>query len=292
MISLKKFFRNPNRIYMVPTRYGAIASGLFILLTITGAHYSNNLIFLFAFILVSFLLIAIMQTAKNMRGIQVTRIYIHDGFPKDISRVEFYVRNVKSSEKIGIGIQLKGQKSSAMISEIHSDDEQMIVTAFVLPEKRGRHIIERVKIFTDAPYGLFYGWYYNYFPTSYVVYPVPKGNPLQVHTDISKGLDFSGLREYVVGDTLSRMSWKHSARRDSLILKEFNEQEKEQEIFSLKDCPQKNIEDQLSQLSLWVTLAEENQFRYGLSLPNSKILAQNGKSHLKKCLYSLAVFEA
>ena len=93
---LRRLIWNQNRVYMIPTRYGFIAIFLFLLFTITGAHYANNLIFLFAFILVSFLLVAILQTAKNLRGVDVLDVHVPSGFPHTLVSARLRIRNTRA----------------------------------------------------------------------------------------------------------------------------------------------------------------------------------------------------
>ena len=150
---------------------------------------------------------------------------------------------------MGIGIQFHGHSAVQMIDELAAGDEKIVHHAFALPERRGRHDIRKIKIFTDAPYGLFFGWYYIRRMSSYVVYPRPVGEVLPVLRHTTKGADFSGLKEYVSGDPVERISWKHSIKRGQLILKEFKEDDDSVEMFSLEICPQTHLEDKLSQLS-------------------------------------------
>lgn len=49
------------------------------------------------------------------------------------------------------------------------------------------------------------------------------------------GVEFSSLRDYVVGDDYRHVSWKHTAHRHRLITKEF-EPERSQQVLLLLDC--------------------------------------------------------
>ncbi|MCB9073190.1 MAG: DUF58 domain-containing protein [Bdellovibrionaceae bacterium] len=291
-MKLWRLFSYPSqRIYMIPNRYGLIACCFFLLCTIVAAHYANNLIFLLAFILISFLLIAILQTAKNLRGVQIQKIYIHDGFPDSHSIIDLQINNLRNVFKFGLGFQIKEQTSVTYANELNQNDQILTTGSFVLPKKRGLYSINRIKVFTDAPYGLFHGWQYHYISSSYVVFPKPRGFSLSFLKQLSPGNEFSGLREYIPGDSLSRVSWKHSVKSSTLLLKEFKEQEPQQQIFSLTDCPQIDLENKLSQLSLWIIEAENHQLRYGLHLLKTVIPIGHGPQHLRKCLSSLGAYQ-
>jgi uncharacterized protein (DUF58 family) len=288
----QKWTRNEKRIYMIPTRFGAAMCFLFLFFTVTGAHYSNNLIFLFAFILVSFLLVAILQTAKNLRGLKVLEAQISAGFPEQSTAASLLVFNKRNLDKFGLRVQFRGQKNSVIVDEIFKKDNRWITHPFALPQKRGRFFTERVQVSTDAPYGLFYGWYYIYRKDSGVVYPHPKGQSFESKIPKNDGADFSGIKEYVEGDPIHRISWKHSAKRDELLLKEFRDETPTAEIYNIADCPQHGIEDRLSQMSLWICEAEKNHKSYGMILGEKKSSIGSGDTHMHSCLYELGVYEA
>lgn len=288
----KKWVRNENRIYMIPTRYGAVACFLFLFFIIAAAHYSNNLIFLFGFILISFLLVATLQTAKNLRGLGVLKTQIHPGFPNEKTVATLFVQNKRAMDKFGLSLQFHKQPDQVILDEILSKDSKWISHPFTLPEKRGRFSTERVRVGTDAPYGLFYGWYYIYRTDGGVVYPTPRGLSKESKMPQNKGSDFSGLKEYVEGDPLHRVSWKHTAKRDELLLKEFRDETPIIEIYSLDDCPQPHIEDKLSQMALWVCEAEQSRKSYGIVLGEESSSIGRGDAHLQNCLYMLGVYDA
>lgn len=287
----KKWFRNSKRIYMIPNRFGLALSFIFIFFTVTGAHYSNNLIFLFAFIIVSFLLIAILQTAKNVRGLMIVKSHIQAGFPGEISKADLLVENQKSISQFGLYVQIHKQKNSAIVHEIQAKDKLWISQPFLLPAKRGLFEFDKIKVSTQVPYGLFYGWRYVYKKNVVVVYPKPHGISKNYATATNKGSDFSGLKQFVTGDTIARISWKHSAKRDELLLKQFKEDEPEVKIFDINDCPQSELEAQLSQLALWVVDAEKGQKSYGLKLDDLSIKAGRGTTHMHECLYQLGIYK-
>lgn len=287
----RKFTRNEKRIYMIPTRFGAAACFLFLFFTVTAAHYSNNLIFLFAFILVSFLLVAILQTAKNLRGLQILSVQIHSGFPSEKTNAEILVYNKRPTEKFGLGVQIQGQKDFVIVDEIFAKDKKWIQHPFTLPSKRGPFATERIRVYTDAPYGLFYGWYYIYRMDSGVVYPAPKGFLRDSTTPQNAGADFSGLKQYNEGDPIHRISWKHTAKREELMLKEFRDETPTTEVYDINDCPQPHIEDKLSQMSLWVTQAEQHQKSYGIILQNENSALGRGEHHLHDCLFELGNYQ-
>lgn len=286
----KKWIQNSNRIYMIPTRFGAAACFLFLFFTATGAHYSNNLIFLFAFVLVSFLLVAILQTAKNLRGLDILTVNIHSGFPTEITTADILVHNKRSADKFGMGLQIRGQKNFVMLDEILRGDKKWLHHSFKLPNKRGIFKTERIKVFTDAPYGLFYGWYYVYRTDMGLAYPTPKGVSRENTAQLDRGADFSGIKQFTQGDPIHRISWKHSAKRDELLLKEFKDETPVTEIYDLRDCPQKDIEDKLSQLALWVTQSEHYQKSYAIVLNSYKSSMGRGDHHLHQCLTEMGTF--
>lgn len=286
----QRFLWNKNRIYMIPTRFGGAMCFLFLFFTFAGAHYSNNLIFLFAFIIVSFLLISILQTAKNLRGLEILSVRVPEGFPDEYTRVELLVYNPNQNEKFGLNLKFNNNKEHVVIDEIFPLDKKWLFHPYLLPPQRGRFKTPRIRVSTDAPYGLFFGWYYLYPSAEGVVYPKLAGEEKETLSLNSTGADFSGLKEYAKGDPFQRVSWKHSAKREEWLVKEFKDEAPVSEIYALEDCPQADLEAKLSQLAFWVTRAEQQSKSYGISLPKRTSLIGRGDHHLKECLYELGVF--
>lgn len=273
---------------MIPNRYGFIAIGLFIVFSLVAATYSNNLLFLLAFLHVSFLLISILQTARNLRYVEAEIVQIPSGFPGESVDVQILVRNESRQTKLGLIVRCAS--AQILIAELGPRENKIISLPFLLPQQRGIHFLNRVQLATQAPYGLFSGWLYFKIKVGFYVYPQPIGESLPNKRVLDSYGEFSGLNEYVLGDSLQRISWKHSARTDQLLVKEFKDQAEPQCLLDWSACTQKENEDKLSQLAKWVVDCEAAGLNYRLRLPSldTPTPFRKGKVHAQECLLSLA----
>jgi uncharacterized protein (DUF58 family) len=276
------------QIFMIPNRYGFIAVALFIIFSLVAATYSNNLLFLLAFLHVSFLLISILQTARNLRYVEIETVQIPSGFPNNTVDIQIIVSNRSRQTKLGLRVQCGS--SETLIPELLSSEQKLLTLPFLLPSQRGLNFINRIRLSTEAPYGLFSGWLYFKMKVPFYVYPKPLGESLPDKRVLDSHGEFSGLKEYIVGDSLQRISWKHSARTDQLLVKEFKDQAEPQCLLDWEVCPQKESEQKLSQLARWILDCEAAGFNYRLRLPSIETSSsyRRGLSHANECLLSLA----
>lgn len=288
---LKKFsipYRH-KQIFMIPNCYGFLAIAMFIIFSIVAATYSNNLLFLLAFIHVSFLLVSILQTARNLRGVEILSAQVASGFPGET--ISVHILLVQKTRAPKLGLTVRCQSSSFQIQELNENDPQLLELQIQLPQKRGFHFLERIQLSTESPYGLFYSWLYFKIKSPYYVYPEPVGHRLPFETFPLGTGEFSGLKNYVVGDPLSRVSWKHSSRSEQLLVKEHTESSQPQFVLAWENCPQPEPEDRLKQLARWIVDCEKNRYPYQLQVPDYQNNFSNGAVHFHRSLLKLAQWE-
>lgn len=283
-----KFPSRHKKIYIYPNRYGFLFFALFALSIAIGATYNNNLVFLAGFGLISALFVAILVTAKNLRGLEILSVHVSSGFPNEKVPVAVLIKNSSHLPHTRLGISIDGQSTKGELEYIGPNDTATVRLTYTLPGKRGVHIISRVSFSTQNPFGLFYSWYWFHLSAKYFVFPKPLGQKERPKRYETLGEEFSGLKEFEAGDRLSRVSWKHFAKRGDLLIKEFNESENQQDLIDIAEATQNDFEQKLSQLSLWLVEAEGSQRHYALRLSDHLSSMGSGKDHLKSCLETLA----
>jgi uncharacterized protein (DUF58 family) len=283
-----KFPWKHKKVYIYPNRFGFLFFGLFCLMLMVGGAYTNNLIFLMGFILISFLFVVILLTAKNLRNIEIVDVQFSPGFPGEIVPVKVTVENTADFEHTRLFIKLDGFKNDAELFHIGPNDRTEIILSVTLPEKRGVYNVGRIKVSTENPFGLFFSWFWYKFNIEHLVYPQPAGLKERPKQENEVGDEFSGLKEYEIGDPMSRISWKHLARNDQMLVKEFNDSELQQDLLDIKETKQISLEDKLSQLALWLLEAEKGQRLYSLEIGSGHKPPNRGPKHLHECLDELA----
>ena len=283
-----KFPWKHKKVYIYPNRFGFVFFGLFCLMIMVGASYGNNLVFLMGFILISFLFVTILLTAKNLRDVEILDVKISPGFPGEIVPARITLANNLDTEHTQIFVKLDGYPNEGELQHIAANDRKDVHLSIQLPEKRGVYNLGRIKVSTSNPFGLFYSWFWFKFDAEYIVYPKPAGLKERPRQENQIGDEFSGLKEYEPGDSMSRISWKHMARNDEMLVKEFNDSELMQDLLKLSEARQPQYEAKLSQLALWLVEAEKSQRLYTLELGTGHDSPNRGPKHLQNCLEKLA----
>jgi uncharacterized protein (DUF58 family) len=123
--------------------------------------------------------------------------------------------------------------------------------------------------------------------------PFPETPSADAEQGIShKGADdFYGLQEYQAGNSIKHIHWKAFAKGQGLYSKQYSggAAASAEVWFNYDTTTGHDTEQRLSQLCRWVIDAERAEIRYGLVLPNLKLLPDCGSNHYQQCLEALAL---
>jgi len=234
--------------------------------------------------------------ASSLRGLRESN---GDGIPTK----EQLSKEIRAGKTIGhiAAFRLWRQRNSnRRITCFDVPARQDSVVAFPLAAtKRGWLEMGRLTLYTEFPLGLFYSWSYLHFDTRCLVYPKPLSDaPLPFGNSpggtgkrsITGDDDFAGLRTYVAGDPLPRISWKAYARERGLQVKQFSTPVGEELWLDFSDAPDRSEDEKLSRMARWVLDAEAQGLHYGLRLPGGELPPDNGTAHRDECLHRIALF--
>jgi len=132
-----------------------------------------------------------------------------------------------------------------------------------------------------------------------LVYPHPEAqgpalpehgsDPLHSRPDPA-GEELQQLRPYRRGDPRRSIAWKHSARRDTLLVREYEKPAGVEVLLDWRQLHGLDSEARISRLARWVDLAERQGRRYTLRLPGQPALGPaQGIAHHHLCLRALAL---
>ena len=93
------------------------------------------------------------------------------------------------------------------------------------------------------------------------------------------------------GDPVSRIDWKQLAKRDQLLLKQFEGGNQPIINVGWEHASDLDVELCLSQMSQWVMDSEKSGLQYQLKLPEVTVAAARGREHYKRCQRLLADFK-
>lgn len=288
------------RVYILPTRQG-ILFGVVLLIMLTGSiNYALGLGFVLTFLLLALALNAMIHTFRNLANLRVTGGRAHPVFAGETAQFIVHLENSSDTERYAIGLTRDGTNPVFV-------DVATRATASAAADIPARHrgILRpgRLTLFSRFPLGLYRAWSYLELDMHCVVYPRPAlpGLPLPpsaAHSgagaERGRGQeDFSGLRQYHVGDSPRHVAWKAAARDRGLLTKQFSGRAETQLWLDWAQLPPKmGVEERLSQLARWVLDAHAAGIDYGLRLPGATVELASGEAHRESCLRALALYEA
>ena len=292
------------RVYIFPTRFGLIFYLVLLVMLAGSVNYNNSLGFALTFLLGSLSLVTIFHTYRNLAGI---RLRLRPGraiFAGQNATFTLHLNNHACPERIGITVThlRDAQESSPHVDSQHTNipsDGDNTLDLKIQTKRRGRMKLGRIVVASRYPLGLFRTWS-NYEPdVSIIVFPRLDGIRELPHTPSSatspggKHLtgtdDFTGLRNYVPGDSSRRIHWKAMARDQEAIVKQFSGSAPTEIKLSWMQTPQSGLEARLSQLALWVVQAHHQGLAFSLDLPSKTFQTAEGMQHRQRCLRALAL---
>lgn len=297
-----------NKIYILPNRFGSLYFFVIFIMILTGATYSNNLIYLLGFFLFSVFSAGMVQTHNNLKGLLLKVIRVEDSHEGDMVRVIVELTNSTKNIKQTIRVQLYDkdlrQEIPAKFDILHPH-KSMTAELLVKAPKRGEYKLGRLKLYTNFPLGLFVAWLYEVPDNvSYFVYPKNKdfNSKFQLYGEekkkkkrrllsVQSDNDFKEHKRYQVGESHRHIDWKVYARKRLLLVKAFDGESGEHRVFRYHELKHLNFEQRLQQLTYWISFAKKGNHNFRLDLPNRKVSFGSGTTHVQRCLRELAIFE-
>ena len=285
------------RLYILPTGTGMAFAALLFLMLIAGLNYGNSLALFLTFLLGAFALVAMQQCHRNLLGIAVLTVSAPAVFARARGAVHVTLANPAGLARYRVEAALP--ESPAVAADLTSPEPRRL--ELPLPAlRRGIVRIERLRLATAHPFGLFRAWTWLHVPVEMLVYPRPAGSlrmpaesgarPGARSRGGSEADEWQGLRPFRDGDSPRQVDWKAYAREAPLLVKEYSPAGSELRVFDFGRLTDPDVEVRLSQLARWVVDAEAHGERYGLALPGVWLPPDRGPEHRHRCLAALALF--
>lgn len=288
-----------------PTGSGFMLMLVLIAMLTASVNYGNNMAYLLTFLLFSLLLVGLMYTRNNLKGLDVVNLMPRPVYAGGQLRVALELHNLSKGRRYGIWLTHAHAKSADELSgpiALEASSNTTAEISFAVP-KRGRFTLSRIDVITLYPLGLFMARGSCAANTDYLVYPKPDGAQPWPELEVvdrdggnegyhmKGGDDFTGTRPYRVGESMHHIDWKAVARGRPLSIKEFNGGGSTELCFNWDQLGGMRTESRLSQLCKWVLEADEQGVEFALKLPGVHIISGAGSTHTLKCLEALALFQ-
>lgn len=283
------------RIYVLPTGFGLFVGILLSAMLLGALNYNNNPALLLALLLATTAIASTINAHLQLSGLTLEAITAEPVAAGTPIRVRLTL--ARNDTRLRSGLRLEHAEAIAFTALEH--DRRNEVDLWLPTIRRGWLTLPRIKLSTTQPLGLARAWSWFWPATALLVYPTPEthGPALPdsggsaLHTRAHPlGDELQQLRPYRNGDARRTIAWKSSARRDSLLVREY-ERDVGAEVMldwhSLHPLPH---ERRISRLARWINEAEREGRRYRLQLPGHAALGPgNGDAHHHQCLRALAL---
>ncbi|MGN6113376.1 MAG: DUF58 domain-containing protein, partial [Luteimonas sp.] len=203
------------------------------------------------------------------------------------------VRAARGRERRGLRVEHGDAAANVAL-----DGGAGVATLAVPTSRRGWLEPGRLRISTVRPLGLAIAWAYAWPDTPLLVYPAPEthgpelprgGEGAAARLDPA-GDDVHHLRAYRRGDPRRAIAWKPSARRDALLVREYEQPQGREVVLDWAALAPLDTEARIRRLARWVDDAERQGRRYRLQLPGQPPLGPDlGPRHRHACLRALAL---
>ncbi len=283
------------RIYVLPTRFGMFVTTVLVAMLLGALNYNNNPALLLALLLATVAIASTISAHLQLSGLQVDAVSaepVHAGQPM---RLRISLSRPDARARRGLELAL-----DQAVAFGHLLDTDQIEVDLMLPTvRRGWFDLARIRISTTQPLGLVRAWSWVWPDAPLLVYAAPEiqapalpesgGDPLHTRVHAS-GDELHQLRPYRAGDPTRSIAWKHSARRDTLLVREYEKPVGVDVLLDWRQLSALPVEARIARLARWVDLAERDGRRYTLQLPGQPVLGPgNGSAHHHLCQRALAL---
>ncbi|MEC8443011.1 MAG: DUF58 domain-containing protein [Pseudomonadota bacterium] len=295
-------------VYIFPSGLGWVFAVLVFAMLLTAINYQNSLIYGLTFWLVAVGLGAIWLTFQNLSGLHLQAMPAQSGFVGDELTLPvtlsapggrgLFRRQARSPWKVSLWL---GYPDSPMFDCTLAPGEQVTLPLIRQVHRRGPLTVRRMKVMTRYPFGLLTAWSWVALDYPVVIWPTPEASPVKFaggdtpesdgENQVRQGSDeLVGIRDYVKGDPMQRIAWKHSARGTGLKSREGEETLVNECWLDWDQLAGLETETRLSRLTSWVLSAEAQGWLYGLRIPGQIIAPAQGRAHRDQCLDTLALW--
>jgi uncharacterized protein (DUF58 family) len=282
------------RVYVLPTRFGLFFALLLAAMGLGALNYNNNPALLLVLLLAGAANASLLVAHLQLTGLQIGAIGAEPVPAGSVMSLRVHARAAPGRNRRGLRVRCGD--ADAVLS-LEEGTGQAVLALPTL--QRGWLELSRLRISTTRPLGLAVAWAYVWPDAPLLVYPAPEahGPPLpQGIGDASvarlhpAGDDVHHLRAYRRGDPRRAIAWKPSARRDSLLVREYEQPLGADVLLDWQQLSGIGHEARIRRLARWVDEAERQSRRYRLELPGQPPLGPaSGAQHHHACLRALAL---
>lgn len=279
------------------------AGWIYILLTIVvgfaAVNTANNLIYILASALLSYMLVSGIFGRKNIYALSVQILFPEEMFARTPTPVTVRLINPRKHLP-ALLVRVKIGRSEVAFPYVPAGASAQQTLRATAP-KRGTFRLDPVMVASTFPFNFFtrYRTIQQDFET--LVFPRPKRCPLPAAKralrrrlgDSSQerqgdSADILAIRGYLAGDPLKRIHWKSTAKTGELKTKEFAAGDEFDVLIDFDLLPGKDLEERLSCAAFWVLQLARTHRAFGLNIDGRVYRPGRSTAHKRALLKVLA----
>ncbi|GAB6195636.1 DUF58 domain-containing protein [Lysobacter xanthus] len=283
------------RIYILPTRFGLFFGVLLGTMSLGALNYNNNPALLMAFLLAGAAIASLVSSQLQLSGLSIVAVDAEPVPAGTTLHVRVHARTQDRRPRLGLVVDCDDAAPAQLV--VRDGNGEAIVE--IATHRRGWLDVPRLRLSTTWPLGIARAWSYAWPESPLLVYPAPETQapPLPVGSGDpatrrlhAAGDDVHHLRNYRAGDAQRAIAWKPSARRGTLLVREFEQPQGADIDLDWRGLGVLAHEARIARLARWVEDAERDGRRYRLRLPAQPALGPDrGPAHRHACLRALAL---
>lgn len=281
------------------------AGWIYILITIVvgfaAVNTANNLIYILASALLSYMLISGVFGRKNILALNVDIIFPDESFARTPTPITIRITN-------------RHKRLAAFLIQVHLPDQSVFFpfvpadspterTIEIIPPRRGPYVIEKVYISSVFPFNFFTR--FKKVPESFetIIFPKPKrcsipsigarfhqrsgDQTLHVSGDDPELLS---IRDYLPGDPIKRIHWKSTAKTGRVKTKVFAAASWQHTMIDFDRAPIADPEERISCVTFVIIQSFKAGKAVGLNIDGETLSPRHSIGHKRILLKKLACY--
>lgn len=283
-----------HRIYVLPTGTGLFFALLLGTMLLGALNFNNNPALLLALLLAGATLASLIAAHLQLSGVRMDTVAAEPVLAGETLQLRIALTASDARQRRGLRLAVPGATAHTRL-----DQQGGTVLLALATARRGLLPLPRIELRSVQPLGLARAWSHVWPAQSVLVYPgmehqappLPSATGGHGHPQLARsGEDPHHLRSYRPGDPPRTVAWKASARRDELLVREFELPRGGELTLDWQHTQDLPYEQRIRRLARWVDDAERAGRRYALALPALPTIPfGNGAPHRHRCLRALAL---
>ncbi len=287
------------------TRDGMWYIGILLVIGVSAINTGNNLLYLIVATLLSLIIISGIMSEAVLRGLRIERQLPEHAFRGQPVSIRLKAVNTKKHvPSFSFSVKDTGQEKGAWFLKILGGR-----TAFVSVEykfaNRGMAHLERVRVSTRFPFGLFIKSKEEFIKDEILVFPaIDPGKAIASSRSFTAGSAHSagkghgtglyGLRDYTLMDDSRHIHWRSAAKTQRLLLKEFEADASKRLVIVFENFAGDDpalFEELVEQAAATAALHIDMGWSVGLKSLRRDLPVAAGRAQLTRILRELALIE-